>query len=149
MDGQTQSAAREPGRGALDAKLAWGLLSALAIAIGSIGTWVTVGPISLGGTGDGRDGTITLVLALVALVPLALRRLRPLVGVLAAVCLLIGIIDTVDVSSNDVAIFEASVGWGLWLVDAAAVSLLLWTFLGRSRRPAEAEAEAEPAPAGS
>ncbi len=136
------------GRAALDAKLVWGLVSAVAIAIGSLGTWVTVGPITLSGTGDGRDGTITLVLALIALVPLALRRLRPLVGVLAAICLLIGVIDTVDVGSNDDAIFNASVGWGLWLVDAAAISLLLWTFLGRARRPAEAEA-APATPAGS
>lgn len=138
MDAQTQSTARAQSRGALDGKLAWGLASAAAIAIGSFGSWAEVGPISLGGTSGGRDGTITVVLALIALVLLALRRLRPLVGVLAGVCLLIGIIDTVDVSSDDNALFTASVGWGLWLVDAAAVSLLLWTFLGRPRRPRKA-----------
>lgn len=130
-------------RAAIDAKLAWGIASAVLIAVGSLGTWVTVGPISLSGTGDGRDGIITLVLALIALVPLALRRVRPLVGVIAAAVLLIGVIDTIDVSSNDIPLFTASVGWGLWLVDAAAVSLLLWTLLGRPQRTPEAVGAAE------
>lgn len=117
----------------IDPKLLWGIASAVAIAIGSLGTWVTAGPIHLSGTSGGRDGTITVVLALIALVPLALRRWRPLVGVLAAVCLLIGVIDTIDVKSlDDDALFDASVGWGLLLVDVAAASLLAWTFLGRS-----------------
>lgn len=116
----------------IDPKLLWGIASAVAIAIGSLGTWVTAGPIHLSGTSGGRDGTITVVLALIALVPIALRRWRPLVGVLAAVCLLIGVIDTIDVNSTGDTLFDASVGWGLLLVDVAAASLLAWTFLGRS-----------------
>lgn len=133
MDAETQADAKAQGRAAVDRKLLWGIGSAIAIAIGSLGPWVSVGPFSFSGVGDGRDGAITIVIALLALVPIALRRWRPVVGVLAAICLLIGVIDTVDVSSYDEMGFSASVGWGLILVDVGAASLLAWTFLGRGR----------------
>lgn len=114
-----------------DPMLLWGLGSALLIALGSLGTWATVGPISLSGTDDGRDGILTLILALVALVPMLIGKARPVVGVLAVICLGIGIYDTVDVSSIETPIWDASPGWGLYLVDVAAASLLAWTFLGK------------------
>lgn len=126
--GGTRSLARATAGGAL---LLWGLGSAAAIVAGSLGPWATAGPFSAAGTDAGHDGTITLALGAAALLPVAIGRLRPLVGVLAVLALSVGLYDTLDVHGRATALYPGAVGWGLVVVDLAAASLLAWTLLGR------------------
>lgn len=101
----------------------WGWASVAALFAGSIGPWVTVGPFSVGG---GADKNITLIAAAAAAVVLGMRKSPGLVAVIGAIAALVGAIDTIGVSGNSTAIFSASVGWGLIVVDLAAVSLMVW-----------------------
>lgn len=108
----------------LTPRLLWGWGSLLAIVIGSLGTWATFGPISVGG-GD-KDGAICIVLAVIAAVLVATNRWALAVAVLGAVTALVGIIDWSDISSTSVFGQSFSVGWGLVLVVAAGLSLCAW-----------------------
>ncbi|MEA2123723.1 MAG: hypothetical protein QOI80_505 [Solirubrobacteraceae bacterium] len=97
------------------------------LVVGSFGTWVKIGP----ATGDGlsRDGVITLILAILAAVFLAfagLRRRAPsriALGICAVLALATSIYDVIDVSGSDVGVFEATVGWGLWVCLVGSVVL--------------------------
>lgn len=102
--------------------LQWVALGASAVlAIGAFLPWITVGPFSRSGVGDGGDGWFTLVCALAcgAIVLLTARSIRirgwiaiAVLGVLSAfICL----IDIADVAGADVPLFEPSVGSGLIL----------------------------------
>jgi hypothetical protein len=101
------------------AALAVPLAGIALLIIGSIGPWVKVGPV----TGDGlsRDGVITLILAIIAAVFVALARVRKrpvsriALGICAVLALATTIYDVIDVTGTDIGTFEASVGWGLWL----------------------------------
>jgi hypothetical protein len=111
----------------------------VAIVIGSLGTWVTVGPFSIGGTTGGADGTMTLIVAIIALVLIATNRAPRVVAVLALWALGVGVYDTATISDNGNKFFGASVGWGLILVDLAAAGLLVWSVREwRERRGAKA-----------
>jgi hypothetical protein len=101
----------------------WGWLSAAALAIGSLGPWATIGPFSKSGTSG--DGILTLIAAAIIAFAIAKARLT-LVVVFAALSLAVAIYDIADVSSSGNDLFTASVGWGLIMVTAAAVSLLAW-----------------------
>ncbi len=119
---------------AIDRDLLWPGISVVAIIVGSLGPWATYGPFSIVGTAGGRNGIITLVLAVIAGGLVLVRRLPVVVGVLALGALATGIYDTVDVSSIDVPIFAISVGWGIILVDVASASLLASAVEHRLRR---------------
>ena len=125
------------------------LVAAVAVVIGSLGTWATAlgGIVTVNGT-DG-DGTITAIFALVALAGLWAYRRKPrrvaAVGVLVIGLLAfgIGIHDLVDiktaVNTDAAAIGGVSVGWGLYLV-ALASGILSFASFRLARRPAPASA---------
>jgi lysylphosphatidylglycerol synthetase-like protein (DUF2156 family) len=113
----------------LTPRFLWGTATVVLLAIGSLGPWVTLGPFSASGTGDGNDGAITLVLAILAAVLVCLRRWRIVTALLAVGALVVGIIDTNNVSSARNELLEPSVGWGLVAVDIAAVSLIVWALV--------------------
>jgi hypothetical protein len=123
--------------------------AAVAIVIGSLGTWVT----ALGGivtaNGTEGDGSITLIFALVALAGLGAYWNKPrrwtAVGVLVLGILAfgIGIYDLVNietaVDTDAAAVGGVSAGWGLYLVVLGSGILGLTSF-GLARRPAPASA---------
>lgn len=109
----------------------WGLASGAALVLGSLGEWATAGPFGADGTSAGRDGTVTLALGAVALLTVAIDRLRPVTAVAAVLALTVGLIDTLDVSTRTGPLYDGSVGWGLIVVDLAAASLLASALLGR------------------
>lgn len=107
-----------------------GWIAVAAVAIGSLGPWVSVGPFTKSGTSG--DGVLTLFLA--ALAAYCVYQLKVTSVLIAGLLVLaIGIYDTADVSSYTSSLFQASVGWGLIMVDAGAVGMLIWWFNMRSR----------------
>lgn len=134
-----ESQAPQPPSGQIvvDPRLAWGLVSAVAMAVGSIGTWVTAGPFSVSGTAGGGDGWITLGIAVAIGIVVAIRRLPWLVLPGAIVAGGIGIGDAIrflDVS-NDNEWFSVSLGWGLVIVIVAALSLAAWSVMAVRSTP--------------
>jgi hypothetical protein len=129
MSSTTEPQAPEPTSGqiTIDRRLAWGLASAVAIAIGSVGTWVTAGPFSVAGTTGGGDGWITLGIGVVAALLVGFRRLPWLTLPGAIVAIGIGIGDAVrflGIDGGDW--FSVSIGWGLVLTIVASASLAAW-----------------------
>jgi hypothetical protein len=113
----------------------WGIGTVILLAVGSLGPWATLGALSVSGTSNGRDGTLTLVLAIAAAILVCVGRFAPVVTLIASGALAVGIIDTNNVSNTSSGLFEVSVGWGLVLVDVAAASLLIWSLAAfRARR---------------
>lgn len=108
----------------------WGIGSAIALAIGSVGPWMVAGPFTVRSTGDGY---VTLGLAVICLALIAIRRFQPVVLALAIAAFAVGAIDTVDVlrTVNDerVGLFAPSIGWGLVVVDLAALALIGWALI--------------------
>jgi hypothetical protein len=110
----------------------WGLGSAAAVIVGAIGPWAAFGPFSASGTSG--DGQITLVLGLVALALIYFDRAMVGVFVIGVVVTLIGIADTISVSSIDDEIVSPSAGWGVILTAAAGISLLTWSATATVRK---------------
>jgi hypothetical protein len=108
----------------LTPRLLWVWASLLAALVGSLGTWATLGIISVSG-GD-KDGAIVVVLAVVAAVLVALHRWPIGVAVLALLMLTIGVFDWQDITSKSALGIHFGVGWGLVLVCIASASLLGW-----------------------
>ena len=119
---------------------------ALAI-IGAFLVWATIsaGPFSVDvkGTDSGKDGTYSLILAVVAALAIWFIGRKPWVvwvALAAAVLvLLIGIYDTLDIMGTEEEGAEIKVGIGLWMTDlggiiaTAAVGMLK---LNESKGPA-------------
>lgn len=129
--------------------LVWGLGSAVAIVIGSLGPWATFGPFSKGGT-DG-DGVLTLILGIAAVAFIMANRWMVFVLILAVLSAAIGIFDTIDVSSAGNEFVSPSPGWGVILVAIAGVSLTAWAARNvrakrRGSRPASAMPNGEVGP---
>jgi hypothetical protein len=113
----------------------------IGIVIGSFLVWATVSAdvvhIDINGTDSGKDGTITLVLALLAMPCVFFQEKKSWliwIGlVLAGLVLLIGIYDTLDIShlASDTEGVDVKIGIGLWIVDAAAVVALIAGFMSR------------------
>jgi hypothetical protein len=124
---------------------------AVLLIVGSIGTWVSVettGPFHIGASRGGldRDGAITLVLAILAIIviavwavrigpPVARIALAAVVVFFAALGVLIAIIDIADVTSSGTDIVDTSVGWGLWLCLVSSLLLGATMLLGLLLRP--------------
>ena len=112
----------------------------LLLIVGSIGTWVdasSTGSFGFSATRGGldRDGAITLTLAILSLILVAVwaARIGPpaariaLAGVAAffgLIAVLVSIADVVDVETGGNSIIETSAGWGLWLCLVASLALL-------------------------
>ena len=123
-----------------------GGLCAVLLIVGSVGTWVSVqttGTFHLAASRGGldRDGAITLVLAILALVLIAVWAGRlgppaariPLAAVaafLAVIGVIVAIADIADVESAGSSVVEASAGWGLWVCLVASVALLATMLVG-------------------
>lgn len=114
----------------IDRRLAWGLASAVGMAIGSVGTWFTAGPFSVAGTTGGGDGWFTLAIGVIAGILVALRRLPWLTLPAAIVALGISLGDAIRFLSQEDDGSEwfggLALGWGIVLVIVAAVSLATW-----------------------
>lgn len=101
---------------------------ALAI-IGAFMVWgtVTAGPFSVDikGTDSGKDGTITLILAIIAAAAIWFIGKKPWfiwVALAAAVLfLLVGIYDTMDIMGTSEEGAEVKVGIGLWMTDLGGI----------------------------
>lgn len=121
--------------------------------IGSLGPWAAVGDLSIGGTDSGKDGTIVIVcavLALLALVGGLMRGKRGLsiVGLLlAGLCVLIGVIDYSDISNTADELNKLGAGtvdvevkakWGIYVALAGSIILAvgaLMTTIGGRKGP--------------
>jgi hypothetical protein len=136
--------------GTVDVRTLWGAASCVAIAIGSFGAWVTAGPFSISGTADtAGDGWVTLVCAVLALVlVLAPFSASVVTGLLALVVLAVAVYDLSRLGSlNDSeSIISVNPGWGLLLVLAGSVSLLVYCVLCRRSSSTPAAQAWHPAP---
>lgn len=112
------------------------------IILGAFGPWVSVEGFDDTETGLESDGVITLVLALIAGgLLLAFRAPRPRgafigLAICAVLCLVISIIDVLDVTGTDLGVIEAQVGWGLWLTLAGSIVLVVALVISRSQTTA-------------
>ena len=101
---------------------------ALAI-VGAFLVWATVsaGPFSVDvkGTDSGKDGTITLILAIVAAAAIFFIEKKPWIvwiALAAAVLvLLVGLYDTLDIMGTDDQGADVKVGIGLWITDLGGI----------------------------
>ena len=97
--------------------------------IGAFLVWATVsvGPVSIDvkGTDSGKDGTITLILSIIAIAAIWFIEKKPWIvwiALAAAVLfLLVGIYDTIDIMGQDGDGAEVKVGMGLWLTDLGGI----------------------------
>jgi len=135
-----ESASR-PGENNDQAIQIWGLASAAGIAIGSVGTWASLGPFSLGGT-SGSGGKIALALGVITLIIVALHYWSPswnreitgfVTGIAGLITAGVGIHGTIKILGAGTTIFGVSItpsiGWGLVVVDLAALSLIVWSWI--------------------
>jgi len=116
-------------------------IAALAVVvIGSFLVWakVTAGPFSaeVKGTDSGKDGTFTLILALIGIALIFFQERHKLLiwgGIIAAgLCAAIGIYDTLDISHlADETGAEVTVGIGLWLVNAGGIVAVIAGLMSR------------------
>ena len=119
----------------------WGLASAAGIAIGSVGTWASLGPLSIGGTSS-SGGKVALALGVIMLIIVALHYWslswnREITSFVTAIGGLItagvGIYGTIEILGAGTTIFgisiTPSIGWGLVIVDLAAISLIVWSWI--------------------
>lgn len=119
----------------LTPRLLWAFASIAAIISGSLGPWITFAAISLSGTGDGRDGTVTLILGIAAAVLVVIERGRVVVGLLAVAALAIAVIDGSQVlrSREETILGSIEIGWGLVVLALGAASLLVWAITEYTR----------------
>jgi hypothetical protein len=130
----------------------WGLWTGIAggvlAAIGSGGTWIVAGGETWGGLS--RDGVLTVILAIAAIVILALANTKRwaliTTGILGGLCVLIGIVDVGDISNRaDEYGIDAHAGWGLWLTLLSGGAIVIGA-IGLNACLEPAEAAATPAP---
>jgi Protein of unknown function (DUF2510) len=117
-----------------DGRFLWGIASCILVAVGSIGTWATIGPVAISGTSNGRDGTLTLILVALAAVPVLRRGPHIGVAILGLLIVAVGAYDTIDIGNAGTrgTLFSPSVGWGLVMVDIAGASLVVWALVDRA-----------------
>ena len=102
------------------------ILSCVLLAVGSAGTWIDIAGIKVGGLDGGKDGQVTIVIAVLCAIFLILNafishKVFPILATLfAAFAVLAAVIDVADVLDNDF-----TVGWGLWLCLVASIALLI------------------------
>jgi hypothetical protein len=114
--------------------------AALIAVIGSVGPWGTLGPLSTSGT-EGGDGYIVIVCVVIAAALLwvgnSMVKRWPFVTacVLAALALLVGVIDFSDVQDK-----ALDVGWGLVLVLIGSLALAVLSLVAMARRRGQASA---------
>jgi len=97
------------------------------LIIGAFGPWAKVGGFSVNGLDGGKDGTFTLILALVAGGLLAYTHLKQVsargfiigAAVAAGLTLLISVIDFLDIMGTEF----VSVGWGMWMTLIGSIAL--------------------------
>ena len=104
------------------------LVLALLVFIGSFGPWAVADEFGISAGGTDGDGSITLVLALIAAAPAAWKLFRGgarrwvtwVSAVAFALAAIIGIIDLIDINNLDeeaqAADISLSPGWGLIVV---------------------------------
>lgn len=132
------------------------MVASVGVVVGSIGPWITF--LALSRNAVGGDGTITLILGIIAgaalFAVLNLSRTRVdsgwmvgltclafLAGLVAAI---VAVADIFEVTSRKTELFGnsigAQVGWGLWMVAIASVvlvatSIVVATQVPKLRRP--------------
>jgi hypothetical protein len=120
-------------------QLAWvcGLSVVLAI-VGVLGTWRSVGPVSLDGLEGPHDGWLVVIFALVGLVGVRSLSRGGWLGIVAvagsaSAVLYLALSDLVDDASG----LGGTSGWGIWLTIAGSAMLACCAVaaaLGRLRR---------------
>ena len=106
-----------------------GIAGGVLAIVGAFLVWATVsaGPFSVdvNGTDEGKDGTITLILAIVAVAAIWFIEKKPWVAwvalAAAVLVLLVGLYDTIDISSTSEEGAEVKVGIGLWMTDLGGI----------------------------
>ena len=119
------------------------LAAAIGVAVGSIGPWIAFMGISRNNIGEGADGTITLILGIIAalclfaLLNFGRTRVRSkrmiglgtVAGIAGVLAFLIGVIDAQEVSSRKTEILGKTIGpeigWGLWMILIAGPVLAI------------------------
>ena len=138
------------------------LASAIAVAVGSIGPWIAFMGMSRNNIGDGADGTITLILGIVAALALfallnfgrtqvrskRMVALGTVAGIAGVLAFLIGFIDAQEVSSRKTEILGKTIGpeigWGLWMILIAGPALAITSAIVVKQVMNIAKANAEP-----
>ncbi len=120
------------------------VVALVAMIVGSIGPWITS---SEGGSlnGTSRDGTVIIVIAVVALilvVVFASIGQRPMLwacSVLGVLATIICIADLADISNKSDAFktvgVSVSAGWGIWLALIGSAVFAIATFVARATAP--------------
>lgn len=139
------------------------LIAAVAVAVGSIGPWIAFMGMSRNNIGDGADGTITLILGIVAVLALfallnfartqvrskRLVALGAVAGIAGVLAFAIGFIDAQEVSSRKTEIFGKTIGpeigWGLWMILIAGPALAITCGIVVKQVLSIAKANTEPA----
>lgn len=138
------------------------LISAIAVAVGSIGPWISFMGMSRSNIGAGADGTITLVLGIIATLSLfallnfgrtqvrsrrmvALGAVAAIAGLLA---FLIGVVDANYLTARNTEVFGRTmgpdIGWGLWMILIAGPTLVVTSAIVVKQVRNIAKANAEP-----
>jgi hypothetical protein len=133
-----QPTGRTPVGGAAKAIAGLLLLTAVVVGIGSATTWVEAGAFTKTGLDD-SDGVITLPLAIIAAVFALIRMVGKLpttaaiVGLVVGLLLtLIGFVDVADV--RDRSDLGVDVGYGLWMVLAGGIAMVVVSIAGIIKR---------------
>lgn len=110
------------------------LMASIAIAVGSMGPWMSFMGMNRNALGWGEDGTITLIMGIVAALVLfamlnfgrtpvrskLMVSLGAAAGTAGVLSFAIAVYDALDVSSRTAEIFDTTIGpqigWGLWLI---------------------------------
>ena len=106
-----------------------------ALILGAVSPWAEVlgGALSVKGTSG--DGKLVLLIAGVAILAMALKRMWVpylIAGLLAGAIAVYHIVDIQDSIGSDERAFGASVGWGLYVVLVGAALLLVSAYIRRS-----------------
>ena len=122
----------------VDLPVVWGFGAALALVVGSLGTWGSLGPFSVAGTA-GSSGKVVLVLGIAAAALVAVdawlvlwrREINSvLIGLMAIVAGVLGADALMRILGAGTEIFgitiTPAVGWGLVVVLLASFGLLAW-----------------------
>lgn len=110
-----------------------GVIAALLLAVGSVGTWASVGPFSVSGLRG--DGSLTLAAAVIALIPLLLGRAPGVTLAAGVVAAAVSIYDLARILPvvDENGLFSVSVGWGLVISALASIALLAVGLVGVRR----------------
>ena len=126
------------------------LIGSICVAVGSVGPWISFMGMTRNAIGMGRDGTITLILGIIAALALfallnfgrtevrsrRMVSLGTVAGIAGAAAFVTALASSLEVSSREVEFMGQTmgpeIGWGLWMiliggpVLAATSAIVVW-----------------------